>query len=97
MTARHLPMATFTWVTVPAYQPFTRSLGHALNKILKDIINRYKIGQRTAAHPVIHHSVHEFIAARGFHVQFIPGWDCHGLPIELKACNMISFIHSFIR
>ncbi|CAB4478517.1 unnamed protein product [Rhizophagus irregularis] len=39
---------------------------HALNKILKDIINRYK---------VLH----------GYKVNYIPGWDCHGLPIELKA------------
>lgn len=40
-------------------------LGHALNKILKDIINKsqYKLGKWTP---------------------FIPGWDCHGLPIEAK-------------
>ena len=42
--------------------------GHAVNKILKDIINRWKILQ-------------------GFHCQYIPGWDCHGLPIELKALS----------
>ena len=40
-------------------------LGHALNHILKDIINKsqYKLGKWTP---------------------FIPGWDCHGLPIETK-------------
>ena len=42
------------------------TVGHALNKILKDIILRYNILQ-------------------GRKVEYIPGWDCHGLPIELKA------------
>ena len=41
-------------------------MGHALNKVLKDIINKYK-------------------TLRGFRVHFVPGWDCHGLPIELKV------------
>ena len=41
-------------------------LGHALNKILKDIIVRYKM-------------------MLGYKVHFRPGWDCHGLPIELKV------------
>ena len=41
-------------------------MGHALNKVLKDIINKYK-------------------TLRGFRVHYVPGWDCHGLPIELKV------------
>jgi len=41
-------------------------MGHALNKVLKDIINRYHM-------------------LRGRRVRFVPGWDCHGLPIELKV------------
>src|SRR5262245_11368882 len=41
-------------------------IGTALNKILKDIIVKYK-------------------ALRGFHSPYIPGWDCHGLPIEFKV------------
>ena len=41
-------------------------MGHALNKVLKDIINKYK-------------------TLKGFKVHFVPGWDCHGLPIELKV------------
>ncbi|CAG0895225.1 unnamed protein product [Cyprideis torosa] len=41
-------------------------MGHAANKILKDVINRYKL-------------------LSGHRVHFRPGWDCHGLPIELKA------------
>ena len=43
-----------------------RRAGHALNKILKDMINRYQI-------------------LRGRRVRYVPGWDCHGLPIELKV------------
>ena len=40
--------------------------GHALNKILKDIINRKQV-------------------LNGKQVHYVPGWDCHGLPIELKV------------
>ncbi|GAM27902.1 hypothetical protein SAMD00019534_110780 [Acytostelium subglobosum LB1] len=50
----------------PPYANGDLHLGHALNKILKDIINRYKL-------------------LRGHKVNYIPGWDCHGLPIEMKA------------
>jgi isoleucyl-tRNA synthetase len=46
-------------------------MGHALNKILKDIINRYKLMQ-------------------GYRVNYVPGWDCHGLPIELKALQRLT-------
>ena len=49
--------------------PFTNGdvhIGTALNKILKDIIIRYK-------------------TTRGFNVPYVPGWDCHGLPIEHKV------------
>ncbi len=41
-------------------------IGTALNKILKDIIVKYK-------------------TLRGFHAPYVPGWDCHGLPIEFKV------------
>src|SRR5271165_4018187 len=41
-------------------------IGTALNKILKDIIIKYK-------------------SLRGFSAPYIPGWDCHGLPIEFKV------------
>jgi isoleucyl-tRNA synthetase len=41
-------------------------VGTALNKILKDIIIKYK-------------------TLRGFSAPYIPGWDCHGLPIEFKV------------
>ncbi|KAH9605152.1 hypothetical protein KSS87_019895 [Heliosperma pusillum] len=50
----------------PPYANGDLHIGHALNKILKDIINRYKLLQN-------------------YKIQFVPGWDCHGLPIELKV------------
>ncbi|NEQ42906.1 MAG: isoleucine--tRNA ligase [Leptolyngbya sp. SIOISBB] len=50
----------------PPYANGSLHIGHALNKILKDIINKYQILQ-------------------GRKVRYIPGWDCHGLPIELKV------------
>lgn len=50
----------------PPYANGNLHIGHALNKILKDVINRYKL-------------------LRGYKVRFVPGWDCHGLPIELKV------------
>ncbi len=56
----------FTLHDGPPYANGALHMGHALNKVLKDIINKYKI-------------------LRGFRVHFVPGWDCHGLPIELKV------------
>ncbi|KAM4693563.1 isoleucine--tRNA ligase, mitochondrial [Discoglossus pictus] len=50
----------------PPYANGDPHVGHALNKILKDITNRFHM-------------------MRGYKVTYVPGWDCHGLPIELKA------------
>ena len=50
----------------PPYANGAVHVGHALNKILKDLILRWEL-------------------ARGNRVHYKPGWDCHGLPIELKA------------
>src|SRR5436189_1900113 len=50
----------------PPYANGDLHVGHALNKILKDIICRVQVGA-------------------GRRVDYVPGWDCHGLPIELKA------------
>jgi len=50
----------------PPYANGSLHMGHALNKTLKDIINKYKL-------------------LRGYKVRYVPGWDCHGLPIELKV------------
>uniref|UniRef100_A0A4W3JMA3 isoleucine--tRNA ligase n=1 Tax=Callorhinchus milii TaxID=7868 RepID=A0A4W3JMA3_CALMI len=54
----------------PPYANGDPHVGHALNKILKDITNRFQM-------------------MRGCIVHFVPGWDCHGLPIELKALEEI--------
>lgn len=50
----------------PPYANGDLHMGHALNKILKDIVNKYQMLQ-------------------GRKVRYVPGWDCHGLPIELKV------------
>ncbi|KAG0202994.1 hypothetical protein BGX28_004589 [Mortierella sp. GBA30] len=50
----------------PPYANGRLHLGHALNKLLKDFVNRQRV-------------------MKGFKVDYRPGWDCHGLPIELKA------------
>ena len=50
----------------PPYANGDIHIGHAVNKILKDIIIRSKI-------------------LSGFYTPFVPGWDCHGLPIELEV------------
>ncbi|MBP7482013.1 MAG: isoleucine--tRNA ligase [Lacunisphaera sp.] len=53
--------------------PFTNGdvhIGTALNKTLKDIVNRYK-------------------SMQGFRTPYVPGWDCHGLPIEQKVSKEI--------
>lgn len=50
----------------PPYANGNIHLGTALNKVLKDIIVRYK-------------------NMSGFQAPYVPGWDTHGLPTELKA------------
>ncbi len=49
----------------PPYANGNIHIGHALNKILKDVITRS-------------------FQMRGFDANYVPGWDCHGLPIEWK-------------
>ena len=48
----------------PPYANGDIHIGHAVNKILKDIIVKSK-------------------TMSGFDAPYVPGWDCHGLPIEL--------------
>jgi len=50
----------------PPYANGDIHLGHAVNKILKDMIVKSK-------------------SFSGFDAPYIPGWDCHGLPIELQV------------
>jgi len=57
---------TFTLHDGPPYANGHIHIGHALNKVLKDIINKF----------------HYF---DGKSIRYVPGWDCHGLPIEQKV------------
>ncbi|KAF2856594.1 isoleucyl-tRNA synthetase-like protein [Plenodomus tracheiphilus IPT5] len=54
----------------PPYANGPLHIGHALNKITKDLICRFEVSQ-------------------GKKVSYIPGWDCHGLPIEIKALQAL--------
>jgi isoleucyl-tRNA synthetase len=49
----------------PPYANGNIHIGHALNKVLKDLVVRSR-------------------QMAGFDAQYVPGWDCHGLPIEWK-------------
>src|SRR5499426_3465392 len=50
----------------PPYANGHIHLGHALNKILKDMIVKHR-------------------AMSGWLAPYVPGWDCHGLPIEIEV------------
>ncbi len=63
MLGRPSPQGTFLLHDGPPYANGDIHMGHALNKVLKDIIVRFESFQ-------------------GKRVPFVPGWDCHGLPIE---------------
>ncbi|NDG37212.1 MAG: isoleucine--tRNA ligase, partial [Alphaproteobacteria bacterium] len=55
----------FTLHDGPPYANGQLHIGHALNKILKDVVNRSQ-------------------SMLGKNANYVPGWDCHGLPIEWK-------------
>jgi isoleucyl-tRNA synthetase len=54
----------------PPYANGHIHIGHALNKILKDVIVKYK-------------------SMQGFSSPYVPGWDCHGLPIEHQVLKSL--------
>ncbi|MGB1256862.1 MAG: isoleucine--tRNA ligase [Thiolinea sp.] len=54
----------------PPYANGPIHIGHAVNKIIKDVI----VKSKTMA---------------GFDAPYVPGWDCHGLPIEKKVEDMV--------
>ncbi|MBT6121480.1 isoleucine--tRNA ligase [bacterium] len=54
----------------PPYPNGNIHMGHALNKVLKDVVVRYR-------------------NKKGFHGRYIPGWDCHGLPIETQVIKAL--------
>ncbi len=56
---------SFTLHDGPPYANGNIHIGHALNKILKDLVSRSK-------------------TMLGYNSAYVPGWDCHGLPIEWK-------------
>ncbi|MGA1623508.1 MAG: isoleucine--tRNA ligase [Synechocystis sp.] len=68
--AENNPEDLFVLHDGPPYANGSLHIGHALNKVLKDIINKYKL-------------------LRGHKVHYVPGWDCHGLPIELKVLQSL--------
>jgi len=69
--SQHNPGEIFVLHDGPPYANGALHTGHALNKILKDIINKYQL-------------------LRGRKVRYVPGWDCHGLPIELKVLQAMT-------
>ena len=50
----------------PPYANGDIHMGHVINKVLKDLVVKYK-------------------TMTGFRSPYVPGWDCHGLPIEVKV------------
>ncbi len=60
------PLGEYVLHDGPPYANGNIHMGHALNKILKDIIVKSRNMQ-------------------GYRAVYIPGWDCHGLPIEHKV------------
>lgn len=54
----------------PPYANGDIHLGHAINKVLKDILVKYK-------------------TMMGFDAPYVPGWDTHGLPIEIQAIKKV--------
>jgi isoleucyl-tRNA synthetase len=63
---------SFTLHDGPPYANGHIHMGHALNKVLKDIVVKSK-----------------WLA--GYHSHYVPGWDCHGLPIEHKVDEELKF------
>ncbi len=60
----------FLMIDGPPYANGKLHVGHVLNKVLKDIVIKYK-------------------NMRGLRAPFVPGWDCHGLPIELQSLKKL--------
>ena len=58
--------ASFILHDGPPYANGDIHIGHAVNKVLKDIVVKSRL-------------------LDGFDAPFVPGWDCHGLPIELEV------------
>src|SRR6185312_15491041 len=68
--ARPAPKGKFVMPDGPPYANGFIHVGTALNKILKDMVLKYR-------------------NMAGYHAAFVPGWDCHGLPIELNVTRKL--------
>ncbi|KAF9604472.1 hypothetical protein IFM89_006754 [Coptis chinensis] len=101
----------------PPYANGDLHIGHALNKVLKDIINRYKDESEAVPlapfgtygkligipdpGPEIASSTNQKLRVlilskllQNYKVRYVPGWDCHGLPIELKGKYYLALLQS---
>ncbi|MDR2493160.1 MAG: isoleucine--tRNA ligase [Coriobacteriales bacterium] len=70
MLERNEGNASYVLHDGPPYANGPIHVGHVLNKVLKDIIVKYK-------------------SLRGFYAPYVPGWDCHGQPIEHMVESML--------
>lgn len=70
MVARNKGKTKFVMPDGPPYANGSIHVGHVLNKVLKDIVIKYR-------------------NMAGYEAAFIPGWDCHGLPIELNVTKKL--------
>lgn len=66
MLAQRKDAPVFVLHDGPPYANGNMHMGHVLNRVLKDVIVKYK-------------------HMAGFRSPYVPGWDCHGLPIELQV------------
>lgn len=66
--AKPAPLGEFILHDGPPYANGHIHVGHALNKILKDMVVRFR-------------------TMEGYRSPYVPGWDCHGLPIEQKVAS----------
>lgn len=71
LLARNESGGSFVLHDGPPYANGDLHVGHALNKVLKDVVLKYHL-------------------ISGRQARFVPGWDCHGLPIELKVLQTLS-------
>lgn len=70
LLAQRHESVSYTLHDGPPYANGHIHMGHALNKILKDIVVRYRL-------------------MKGSYVSYVPGWDCHGLPIEHQVMSRL--------
>ncbi|OAF64606.1 hypothetical protein A3Q56_07681 [Intoshia linei] len=67
----------FTLLDGPPYANGPVHIGHALNKILKDVTLRFKY-------------------LCGYSLDYKPGWDCHGMPIEHKVIQQLDNYNEYL-